>query len=103
MVIPPFWDVMFAIGSGLASLTPVGVMVTHAFPRRPGFANAAIIFGMSFGQLVMIAVLAALGWQPVFVWLALAHLALVPVLVFALPNRGQHQAAAVVCGGLGVG
>ena len=47
-------------------------MVTHAFPRHPGFANAAVISGMSVGQLVMIAVLAALlvqiGWQSVFVW-----------------------------------
>jgi predicted MFS family arabinose efflux permease len=101
------YGIVFAIGSGLASLTPVGVMVTHAFPRRPGFANAAVISGMSVGQLVMIAVLAAIliqiGWQSVFVWLALAHLALIPFLVFALPSRVQHQAAAVVRRGLGVG
>ena len=101
------YGIVFAIGSGLASLTPVGVMVTHAFPRHPGFANAAVISGMSVGQLVMIAVLAALlvqiGWQSVFVWLALAHFALIPFLVFALPSRAQHEAAAVVRGGLGVG
>jgi predicted MFS family arabinose efflux permease len=82
-------------------------MVTHAFPRRPGFANAAVISGMSVGQLIMIAVLAAflvqIGWQSVFVWLALAHLALISFLIFALPSRAQHQAAVVARGGLSVG
>jgi predicted MFS family arabinose efflux permease len=101
------YGIVFAIGSGLASLTPVGVMVTHAFPRRPGFANAAVISGMSVGQLVIIAALAALliqiGWRSVFVWLAIAHLALIPFLVFTLPSRVQHQSAAVVREGLSVG
>ena len=100
------YGIVFAIGSGLASLTPVGVMVTHAFPRRPGFANAAVISGMSVGQLVMIAALAAvlvqIGWQSVFVWLGLAHLALIPFLVFALPSArsiGRRRGH----GGLAVG
>ena len=30
------YGVVFAVGNGLASLTPVGVMVTRAFPSRPG-------------------------------------------------------------------
>src|SRR5205823_1091198 len=55
-----FYGVVFAIGSGLASLTPVGVIVTHAFPARTGFVNASVISGTSVGQLVMIAIFAAL-------------------------------------------
>ena len=46
-------------GNGAASLVPVGVMVIRAFPTRAGIANAAVMSGMSVGQLVMIAALAA--------------------------------------------
>jgi predicted MFS family arabinose efflux permease len=99
-----YYGVVFAIGSGLASLTPVGVVVTYAFPRRTGFANAAVISGTSVGQLVMIAAFASLlvqiGWRSVFVWLAIAHLALIPVLVFALPTRAQHREAVTARVGL---
>ena len=90
-----FYGIVFAVGSGLASLTPVGVMVTRAFPRRPGFVNAAVISGTSVGQLVMIAALAALlipiGWRSVFVWLGAAHVALILFLVLALPRRVQQH------------
>ena len=96
-----FYGVVFAIGSGLASLTPVSVIVTHAFPARTGFVNASVISGTSVGQLVMIATFAALlvqmGWRPVFVWLGAAHLALIPLLVFALPTRPHdHSTAGIV-------
>lgn len=101
------YGLVFAVGNGLASLTPVGVMVTRAFPRRTGFANAAVISGTSVGQLVMIAALAALlvqiGWRSVFVWLGLAHLVLIAFLIFALPARMEHQTAVATQGGLGVG
>ncbi|HEY1244440.1 MAG TPA: MFS transporter [Hyphomicrobiaceae bacterium] len=101
------YGIVFAIGNGMASLIPVGVMVTRAFPGRTGFANSAVISGMSLGQLVMIAVLAALlariGWRSVFVWLGVAHLALVPFLLWALPRRAQPKGAAgQPAAGLGV-
>jgi MFS family permease len=102
-----FYGVVFAIGSGLASLTPIGVIITNAFPARAGFANAAVISGTSAGQLIMIATLATLlvemGWSAVFAWLALAHLAIVPLLVFALPRRPHLQRTAVARGTLRVG
>ena len=94
-----FHGAVFAIGSGLASLTPVGVIVTHAFPARTGFVNASVISGTCVGQLVMIAVFTALlvqmGWRPVFVWLGAAHLALIPLLVFALPARPHNRTGTV--------
>src|SRR5688500_15626697 len=37
------YGVVFAIGNGMASIAPVGVMVTRAFPDRAGFANSAVI------------------------------------------------------------
>lgn len=100
------YGLVFAIGNGAASLTTVGVMVTRAVPGRAGFANAAVISGTSVGQLIMIAALAAvlvqIGWRPVFVWLAVAHLALIPLLLVALPASTRHQAAAVAREGLGL-
>ena len=92
------YGVVFAVGNGLASLIPVGVMVTRAFPSRTGFVNAAVISGTSVGQLVMIAALAAvlvqIGWRSVFVWLGLAHLLLIPFLVYALPRRVKSSGPA---------
>lgn len=100
------YGLVFAVGNGLASLTPVGVMVTRAFPQRAGFANAAVISGTSIGQLIMIAVLAALlaqiGWRSVFFWLGLAHLALIPFLLFALPKGMGGGASATAQGGMTV-
>jgi predicted MFS family arabinose efflux permease len=88
------YGLVFAVGNGAASLTTVGVVVTRAAPQRAGLANAAVISGTSFGQLVMIAVLAAvlveIGWRSVFVWLAVAHLALLPFLIPRMAASAPH-------------
>ena len=101
-----FYGVVFAVGNGMASLAPVGVMVTRAFPGRTGFANSAVISGMCLGQLVMIAALAAvlaeIGWRSVFAWLGIAHLVLIPFLLLALPRRTEGGGAVAASGGLGV-
>ncbi len=100
------YGIAFAVGNGMASLTPVGVMVTRAFPGRAGFANSAVISGMCVGQLVMIAALAAtlaeIGWRSVFVWLGVAHLLLIPLLLLALPRRIEGGGPVTAGGGLGV-
>ena len=100
------YGLVFAVGNGAASLTPVGVMVTRAAPGRAGFANAAAVSGISAGQLVMIAVLAAvmvqIGWRSVYAWVGAVHLILVAVLFVALPARGQHAEAARASEGLGL-
>ena len=98
------YGVIFAIGNGAASLTTVGVMVTRAVPGRTGAANAFVISGQSVGQLVMIAILAAvlaqIGWRSVFVWLAVAHAVLIPVMLRTLPGATRaHAAAAQPAGG----
>jgi MFS family permease len=93
-----FYGVIFALGSGAASLIPVSVMVTRAFPQRTGIANAVVISGMSAGQLVMIAGLAALlltvDWRSIYVLLGIAHLALVPLLLLAIPKTTSAQSKA---------
>jgi predicted MFS family arabinose efflux permease len=100
------YGVVFAVGNGMASLAPVGVMVTRAFPGRTGFANSAVISGMCLGQLVMIAALTAvqaeIGWRWVFVWLGIAHVVLLPFLILALPRRMEQSTAAAQHGGMSV-
>ena len=92
------YGVVFALGNGAASMIPVGVMVTRAFPTRTGIANAVVMSGMSVGQLVMIATLAAVmltvSWRSVYLLLGIAHLALVPLLIGAIPKITPAQAKA---------
>jgi predicted MFS family arabinose efflux permease len=91
------YGVVYALGSGAASLIPVGVMVTRAFPGRAGLANAVVMSGMSVGQIVVIASLAAVlltvNWQAVYLWLGLAHVVLVPLLFLAIPKTVGTPAA----------
>ena len=90
------YGVVFAIGNGAASLVIVGVIVTRVYPGRTGLANAIAISGMSVGQLVMIALLAAvmvqIGWRAVFIWIGVAHLVLLPLLI-GIPGQGTAGSA----------
>jgi predicted MFS family arabinose efflux permease len=101
------YGVVFAIGNGAASIIPVSVMVTRAFPRRTGLANAAVSSGMSVGQLVVISALAAvmvtIGWRSVFFWLGVAHLVLVPLLALAIPATGGSRGAQAAASPAGLG
>ena len=100
-----FYGVVFAIGSGLASLTPVSVIVTHAFPARTGFVNASVISGTSVGQLVMIATFARSarpnGMAAGVLGGHITHLALIPLLVFSAANppldHWRHRSSSVRC------
>jgi predicted MFS family arabinose efflux permease len=89
------YGVVFAIGNGVASITPVSLLVTRAFPDRAGLANGVVSAGMSAGQLVIIAaftlVLAQLGWRHVFLWGGLAHLVLLPLVLLAIPRDRASQ------------
>jgi predicted MFS family arabinose efflux permease len=59
---------------------------------RTGSANAVTMSGMSVGQLVVIAALTAVltlvRWPTVFLWLGIAHLALLPFLIAVIPKSG---------------
>jgi predicted MFS family arabinose efflux permease len=98
------YGVVYGLGNGAASLIPVGVMVTRAFPVRTGMVNAVVTSGMSVGQLVMIAGLAALlvalSWRTAFLWLGLAHLILAPLLIAFIPtlDAGAARAAQPAAG-----
>ena len=101
------YGVVFALGTGAASMAPVGVMVTRAFPKRTGIANAVVMSGMSVGQLLMIATLAAVlmtvSWRSVYLWIGVAYLALVPPVIGAIPKTtAVQEKAARPIGGAGV-
>ncbi len=85
---------LFAVGNGIASLTPIGVIVNRRFPNRTGLANAVAISGTGVGQLVMIAgfaaVLVDIGWRAVYGWLGIVHLLLIPVILLTV---GSGRAA----------
>jgi MFS family permease len=91
------YGVIFAIGNGIASITPIGVMISRWFPGRTGLAYAAAISGVGLGQLVMIAVLAVVlmetGWRSVYVWIGVVNLVLAP-LVFVAMAGGDDRAGA---------
>ena len=99
------FGVVFAVGNGVASIIPVSVMATRAFPRRAGLANAVVSSGMSVGQFVVIAalasVLATVGWRSVFLWLGVAHLAVAPLLL-AMTTPTEGRPAAAVSASLGL-
>ncbi len=82
------YGVVFAIGNGIASVIPVGVLVTRHYPGRPGLANAVALAGLGLGQLVMMATLAQvagqIGWRQVFGWLGLAHVLILPFVFIVL-------------------
>ena len=87
------YGLVFAIGNGLASLTPVSVLITRWFPGRTGLANGIAVSGMGMGQLLMVAVLAIIlvqiGWRSVFVWLGIFNFLLLPIVWFAITGSGQ--------------
>ena len=90
------YGVLFAIGSGVASTTTVGVMITRSFPRRTGLANGFVTSGTSTGQLVMIAlltvVLAQTSWRWVFGVAAASYAVLAPLLLFGIPDAAGTAA-----------
>ena len=91
------YGIFFALGNGVASVTPVSVMVTRALPDRAGFANGAATAGMSVGQLMIVAALAALlasiGWRSVFVWLGALHIVFLALVLPMIPGAGAFGRA----------
>jgi MFS family permease len=85
------YGVVFAVGNGAVSITPVGVMLTRRFGARAGVANSIAISGMGLGQLVILSglsvVLVQAGWREVFLWLGGINLVAAPLLLLALSRE----------------
>lgn len=82
------YGVVFAIGNGAVSITPVGVMLTRRFGSQAGIANSIAIAGMGLGQLLILSglslVMVEAGWRDVFLWLGIINLIAAPLLLTAL-------------------
>lgn len=93
------FGLIYACANGVASTSVVSVMVTRAFPGNAGTANGVVTAGVSVGQLVIISVLAAvlvaIGWRSVFVWIGLIHVLFIPFIAYAAPgpDNGKVQNA----------
>lgn len=88
------YGVIFAVGNGAVSVPPVSVMITRAFPSRAGLANSFVLSGITISQLVIIGalslVLISAGWRSVYIWIGLAHFALIAIAIPFIPG---HQTA----------
>ena len=66
------YGVVFAAGNGVASITPVSLMVARAFPEQGRSRQRRRQRRLERGQLVIVAaftvVLARFGWRHVFLW-----------------------------------
>ena len=87
------YGLVFAVGNGIGSVIPVGVLVSRHFPGQTGLANAVALAGIGLGQLVMMALFASLladiGWRSVFAWAGAAHLLVLPLIFFVLRQRAS--------------
>ena len=92
------YGIVFGIGNGIASITPVSIVVTRLYPERAGALNGIISAGMSAGQLFMIAALSFMlvegRWRSIYGWLALSHLVLLPLLVLIPQGSGSSLSSA---------
>ena len=84
------FGLIYGFGNGGCSTITVGVMVSRAFPGRTGVANGFVTSGMSLGQLLIVALLAAvlvqIGWRSVYFWVAIAHVVMLPFIFLATPR-----------------
>ncbi len=91
------YGVVFAVGNGAVSITPVGIMLTKRFGARARVANSIAISGMGLGQLVILSglsvVLVEAGWRDVFLWLGAINLAAAPLLLLALRRERASSGA----------
>jgi len=91
------YGLIFGVGNGVASVIPVGVLVTRHAPDRAGLANAIALAGLGLGQLIVMwglaEVLDTIGWRAVYVWLGALHLAAVPLLLAAIGFVMRQSAA----------
>ncbi len=100
------YGVVFAIGNGAVSITPVGVMLTRRFGSQAGIANSIAIAGMGLGQLLILSglsvVMVEAGWRDVFLWLGIINVVAAPLLLTALRRErpGSRQSAPPPADGL---
>jgi len=88
------WGVISGIGSGAVAGVLGAAIVNRWFARRQGLMMGLISASAATGSLVFLPLMARLteagGWRPVVWVVSLALAALVPIVLFLLPERPQE-------------
>ncbi|GAB2466560.1 MFS transporter [Jatrophihabitans fulvus] len=85
------WGLFVGLGTGSLSMSLVAMVSTRWFVARRGLVSGVLTAAGATGQLVFLPVVAALtdahGWRPASVTVALAALAVVPLVVLLLRDH----------------
>lgn len=85
------WGVLSGLGSGAVALSMGATVVNRWFVRRRGVAMGLLSASTATGSLIFLPGMAALaesgGWKPVAIAVSAAAAALVPLVMFLMPER----------------
>jgi MFS family permease len=85
------WGVLSGLGSGAVALSMGATVVNRWFVARRGLVMGLLSASTATGSLIFLPAMAALaesgGWRPVVVAVSLAAAALIPVVLFLMPER----------------
>ena len=85
------WGVLSGLGSGAVALSMGATVVNRWFVRQRGLVMGLLSASTATGSLVFLPAMAALaqtgGWKPVVITVSLAAAALVPLVLFLMPER----------------
>lgn len=89
------WGVVSGIGSGAVAGVLGAAIVNRWFARRQGLMMGLLSASTATGSLIFLPLMAHLtetgGWRPVVWVVSLALAALIPVVLFLLPERPQDR------------
>ncbi|GAA1969456.1 MFS transporter [Amycolatopsis minnesotensis] len=87
------WGVLVGVGTGSMALTFVATLTSRWFVRHRGLVSGVLTAAGAAGQLVFLPLVAALatahGWRTASLVVALAALAVVPIVVFLLRDHPE--------------
>lgn len=85
------WGVLSGLGSGAVALSMGATVVNRWFVARRGLVMGLLSASTATGSLIFLPAMAALaesgGWRPVVIAVSLAAAALVPLVLFLMPER----------------
>ncbi|PZQ61585.1 MAG: MFS transporter [Phenylobacterium zucineum] len=85
------WGVLSGLGSGAVALSMGATVVNRWFAERRGLVMGLLSASTATGSLIFLPGMAALaeggGWRPVVIAVSLVTAALIPLVLFLLPER----------------
>ncbi len=85
------WGVLSGLGSGAVALSMGATVVNRWFHARRGLVMGLLSASTATGSLIFLPAMAALaesgGWRPVVIAVSVAAAALIPLVMFLMPER----------------